>query len=231
MLTETEKLEKILLDGEGNEKLSGCQQSTDYLASGPPLYGLDHISNSDGVIRQRHKCCADTDSTAKNTTETLNNSDSSRKRKRTGFINQVNTRIDSSLPSHEILNATIDAYFSSTHHWIPFLHPFRFKKDMENPGKRSKLEIVLHAIVYSSIHRLGSDKTNITRAEIMHQTDVSRNTVVLKSMDSLTVENLQALVIVAFTSVSSSRHWKIDSDEFMRLSTDKLIKPGPLLGR
>ena len=112
----------------------------------------------------------------------------------------------SSLPSHEILSATIDAFFSSTHHWIPFLHPFRFRRDIEDPHKRARLEIILHAIVYASMHRLDLDNLAIQQSDIERQVELSRSTVILNALDSLTIENVQALIIVAFTAVSLPHH-------------------------
>ncbi|KAN0110702.1 Fungal specific transcription factor domain containing protein [Hyaloscypha variabilis] len=208
-----EVLEKILLDSEGNQKRAEDDHGCIYHASlllakelQPETGLLGRALHNDDSVRQSLQSCRDTDSIAKNTSETLDSDGPSRKRKRSRSRNRVQTPVDdnetsSSLPSHEILNVTIDAYFSSTHHWIPFLHPFRFRRDMEDPHKRPRLELILHAIVYASMHRLDLDMVNIKQTEVERQVELSRNTVILNALDSLTIENVQALVIVAFMAI------------------------------
>ena len=214
----SEVLEKILLDSEGNQKGSGNDHGCIYHASLllakelQPLTGtLGRVLNGADSASESLQPCTNTGSITNTTTETVQSDGLSRKRKRHGSRERASTPIGngetpSSLPSHEILNATIDAYFSSVHHWIPFLHPFRFRRDMEDPQKRPRLELILHAIIYASMHRLDLDSITVQQTEIERQVDLSRNTVILNALDSLTIENVQALVIVAFTAVSSLHH-------------------------
>jgi hypothetical protein len=83
---------------------------------------------------------------------------------------------------------------------------------MEDPHKRPRLELILHAIVYASMHRLDLDMVNIKQTEVERQVELSRNTVILNALDSLTIENVQALVIVAFMAVSSPHHGPTSTD-------------------
>jgi hypothetical protein len=214
VLIKTEVLEKILLDGEGNKKLPGNENGCIYHASLllakelQPQTGLfSRALNGDQNAREQLQSCADPDSLSKDTNQSPETNGPSRKRKRGGShepdqIPIGHDETSSCLPSHEILSATIDAFFSSTHHWIPFLHPFRFRRDIEDTHKRPKLEIILHAIVYASMHRLDLDQLDIQQSDIEHHVELSKNTVILNAFDSLTVENVQALIIVAFTAVS-----------------------------
>ncbi|KAH8762932.1 fungal-specific transcription factor domain-containing protein [Hyaloscypha finlandica] len=212
-----EVLEKILLDGEGNQKRSENEQGCIYHASillakelQPQTGLLGRALSGNHDARESLQCCRDSDSIAKDTTEPLENEGPSRKRKRGGSRNGGQTPTDgneapSSLPSDEILSTTIDVFFSSTHHWIPFLHPFRFRRDIEDPHKRTKLELILHAIVYASMHRLDLDNLNIEQSDIDRQVELSRNTVILNALGSLTIENVQALIIVASTAIISGQ--------------------------
>jgi hypothetical protein len=212
-----EVLERILLDGEGNQKRSENEHGCIYHASillakelQPQTGLLGRALSGNHDSRESLQCCRDSDSIAKDTTETLENEGPSKKRKRGGSRNGGQTPTDgneapSSLPSDEILSATIDVFFSSTHHWIPFLHPFRFRRDIEDSHKRTKLELILHAIVYASMHRLDLENLNIEQSDIDRQVELSRNTVILNALDSLTIENVQALIIVASTAVSLAR--------------------------
>lgn len=162
----TEVLEKILLDGEGNQKgpenEHGCIFHASLLLAKelqPQTGRLGRALKGDDSAQRSLLSCPDTDFNAKNTGETFESDGRPPKRQRTGSMN--GDYISSSLPSATILSATIDAFFSSTHHWIPFLHPFRFRRDIEDANKRPRLELILHAIVYASMHRLDLEDLNI----------------------------------------------------------------------
>jgi hypothetical protein len=55
------------------------------------------------------------------------------------------------------------------------------------------------------MHRLDLENLNIEKSDIERQVELSRNTVILNALDSLTIENVQALIIVASTAVSLAR--------------------------
>jgi hypothetical protein len=229
-------LEKIILNGDGNQKEVASDHSCIFHASlllakelQPQTGLLGRALNGDYIARQSLQSYSDADSITKNTTETLESDEPSRKRKRGGSMQgQTHTQEDTSnsLPSDDILRATIDAFFSSTHHWVPFLHPFRFRRDIEDPHRRPKLEIILHAIAYASMHRLDLESLNIQQSEMERQVELSRSTVILNALDSLTIENVQALIIVAFTAVSLLRLWSIMLTQIFRLPMDKFARRG-----
>jgi hypothetical protein len=56
------------------------------------------------------------------------------------------------------------------------------------------------------MHRLDLDNLAIQQSDIERQVELSRSTVILNALDSLTIENVQALIIVAFTAVSLPHH-------------------------
>jgi hypothetical protein len=62
--------------------------------------------------------------------------------------------------------------------------------------------IVLHAMVVASTRFVNADSYGLADEEVLSMVQRSRSTVVLNAMDDLSVENLQALVIVAFDDVS-----------------------------
>jgi Fungal specific transcription factor domain len=247
-----EVLEKILLDGEGNQKQPENEHGCIYHASlllakelQPQTGVLGRVLNGDQSSGKILQPCKDTDSFTKDTTETLESEGPPRKRKRIEPTERGQTLIDddddddndddeeevpSSLPSHGILNATIDAFFSSTHHWIPFLHPFRFRRAIGDPHKRAKLEIILHAIVYASMHRLDLEDLNIEQPDVERQVELSRNTVILNALDSLTIENVQALIIVAFTAVSLHILQSIVAHATIQIITGQVCKAWSIIG-
>ncbi|KFY91694.1 hypothetical protein V500_04513 [Pseudogymnoascus sp. VKM F-4518 (FW-2643)] len=108
------------------------------------------------------------------------------------------------LPPDDLINSLVDIYFCSIHPWIPILHVKQFRERMNNPAQRQKLTTIFHAIVSLCI-RFSNDP-RVSSAEVrMKYSTKSRQTVILQSMESFSVENLQALVICAFDTIGSGR--------------------------
>jgi hypothetical protein len=106
----------------------------------------------------------------------------------------------SSLPAPDLLEEIVDTYFERVHPWIPIIHETRFRRRMHNPDQRGSLVVILHAIVVAAI-RFTSNSA-VSQVEAESRARRSRSIVVLTAMDSLSVENLQALIIIAFDDVS-----------------------------
>lgn len=106
------------------------------------------------------------------------------------------------LPPDDLIDALVEIYFTNIHPWIPILHVRQFRERMKDPAQRKKLETIFHAIVSLCVRF--SDDPRLNSAEVRTQySKKSRNTVILQSMESFSVENLQALVICAFDTVRS----------------------------
>lgn len=105
----------------------------------------------------------------------------------------------------ELMGQLVEFYFDNFHHWIPILHVRRFRHQIQSAeGRRSAIHI-LHAIVAACIrfvHTPGLPDEG-TKARIAED---CRQKVVLSSMESFSVENLQAQVIVAFDTVRCLLH-------------------------
>jgi hypothetical protein len=198
-------LESLLLDVSGSRKpqlaFLDAQASTDYdnaegrasnyvfKANGtplPPIHQIDHP------------------------TETLSQGNSLGKRKhRTEDLEVSNQKLESwnedgllpPLPSPRLLQAIVNIHFQRVHHWAPILHQKRFQKKLENPDEREDLELLLHGLVSASIKYVKVEDFGVDQAEMERQICVSRNAVILKAMDIPSIENLQALVLVAFDLV------------------------------
>lgn len=106
-----------------------------------------------------------------------------------------------SLPPDDIVDSLVDIYFERIHPWIPMLHVTRFRRDMADTNRRRIHSSILHAITslcvrFSDDPRLGDARS---RAAFSKR---SRETVILQSMESFSVINLQALIICSFDTVS-----------------------------
>ena len=109
--------------------------------------------------------------------------------------------ISSRLPD-DLVDSLVETYFSLIHHWIPMLHVRHFREKLVVPSERKSMETILDAIVsvcsrFSNDPRLGDAEA---RAKVGKQT---RQKVILQSIESFSVENLQALIICAFDTVGN----------------------------
>jgi hypothetical protein len=131
------------------------------------------------------------------------------------------------LPPEELVDSLVEIYFANIHPWIPILHVKQFRERMAVASQRRKLASIFHAIVslcvrFSPDPRLSDSDIRNTYAKR------SRQTVILQSMESFSVENLQALVICAFDTVRSPTRYTFRLTGF-RLAADVGLPPGPSL--
>jgi hypothetical protein len=213
-------LEQILLDSNGNQKsqvspadVQGCVYHASLL-----------LANE---LRKDDNCssAAQTTSNLKaNSTNKLNcheqstfvfddakqGTTTSRKRKRShtdhaaldleGDISDDEDSL-SSLPSPKVLDVLVDTFCSVLHPWIPFLHLSRFKDQVADLESRPELRIIHHAIVAATMKHVAEDAVGMSRADMDRQVRFSKKVVLLNAMNSLTIENIQALIIIAFNNV------------------------------
>ncbi|KAI1474107.1 fungal-specific transcription factor domain-containing protein [Daldinia eschscholtzii] len=108
------------------------------------------------------------------------------------------------LPPRDLVDALVEIYFAKIHPWIPMLHVRLFRQRMAGENERSRLTTILHAIV-SLCSRFSDDARLGNAGEKLRNAKRSRQTVLLRSMESFSVENLQALIICAFDTLGSGR--------------------------
>lgn len=105
------------------------------------------------------------------------------------------------LPPVSFLEAAVEAHFQTVHHWIPILHETRFRAKFKDPIERQKLPILLHALLSASIKYVDFEAFGMRAQDVARQIRVSRRAVMSHAMESLSVQNTQALVIIAFDYV------------------------------
>lgn len=111
---------------------------------------------------------------------------------------------DSILPPADVVDRLIEIYFQQVHPWIPVLHTSSFKARMKDPTQRERLSTVLHAIT-SVCLRLDDSEYVRSLPDLKGYCLSCRHIVVLRSMETFSVQNLQALVIIAFDVIGSGR--------------------------
>ncbi|KAF9770880.1 hypothetical protein IL306_011509 [Fusarium sp. DS 682] len=144
----------------------------------------------------------------------------------------------SKLPPPGLLEEVINAYFILVQPWIPILHETRFRSRFYNHEQLPCLTVLLHAIVVAAIRFVDTDNQKLSETELETWTTRSRSIVLLSAMDGMSVENLQALSIIAFTDMGNgdmSRAWPIIGSltrtvEYLQLSVETNDRcQGPLL--
>jgi hypothetical protein len=131
-----------------------------------------------GVIRSRKRRCAEPDSTI-TPPLSLGTDDTARE-----IVFQV--------------------YFSHVHPWIPMIHEGRLRRRLQDKDEAKKLEFVVNAILLASSKYLEKTTVASQTLQVPNAAELSRirDQIVTSAMKGLSVENLQALVVVVFTDVS-----------------------------
>ncbi|UZP36671.1 hypothetical protein NXS19_004487 [Fusarium pseudograminearum] len=134
------------------------------------------------------------------------------------------TGSDPPLPSFEALESYIDTYFTHVHPWIPMLNQDRFRQRVEDPIESPKLMVILQAIVIVASRYL-PDQLGL---KAIWSVEKIREWTILRSMESNTLEGLQALIIIAFNDIGNGdadRAWALIASlsrtvEFLQLTMD-----------
>ncbi|KAL1968631.1 hypothetical protein VTN77DRAFT_1457 [Rasamsonia byssochlamydoides] len=121
------------------------------------------------------------------------------KKRRTGDDPMTTSSDDSSTspPSPHILEAIFGTYFSKIHPWLPCVHQPTFEARLENHGEAKKMEVLVHAMICATMRHVPLERLGITAEDRDRQIRISRDVVMRNAMADLSVENLQALIIVA----------------------------------
>ncbi|KAF2621348.1 hypothetical protein BU25DRAFT_482929 [Macroventuria anomochaeta] len=108
------------------------------------------------------------------------------------------------LPGAGVLEPILTAYFAHVHPWIPMIHQGRFFERLGDETQRDQLLIILHAMVLAA--------SKLVPGAAMHVCAHTRNWVICSAMNSLSLENLQALIILAFNDFgdgNAEKAWSI----------------------
>ncbi|KAJ0416895.1 fungal-specific transcription factor domain-containing protein [Aspergillus carlsbadensis] len=104
----------------------------------------------------------------------------------------------------DLLTQLVEFYFQNIHHWIPILHVRRFRHQIQSREGRDSAIYILYALIAVCI-RFVNDPRIPDEDRKARVAESCRQKVVLCSMESFSVENLQALVIIAFDTIARGR--------------------------
>jgi hypothetical protein len=114
------------------------------------------------------------------------------------------SKLDQAMIPPGLVDALVEFYFSHIHPWIPVLHVRQFRQRMRTPEERCKMSNILQAI--TSVCLRLSNHPWLGDADIRSRlAESNRQAVILQSLESFSVEGLQALIICAFDTIGSGR--------------------------
>lgn len=133
-------------------------------------------------------------------------SEQSCKRRRQDNAQDEDSQIDDapSLPSSDILEPILTAYFAHVQPWIPMIHQGRFFQRLADETQRDQLMIILHSMVLAA--------SKFVPGASMHIRAYTRSWVICNAMESLSLENLQALIILAYNDFgdgNAEKAWSV----------------------
>ncbi|KAH7391643.1 fungal-specific transcription factor domain-containing protein [Cadophora sp. MPI-SDFR-AT-0126] len=225
-------LEEIVLHGDGNQNQARSNV-------GPALRQDSRnslLQVSQVLINELQKISSS--SSAEEHPSTPNDDLKQRKRRRldTDSVFDAESSFDlgdgsdllSSLPKPEILNLIVEKYFSVLQHWIPFLHQKRFERHLSNPLKKERNAVVLHAITCATLRFVKDDDHGMSDQEVLNRVLHSRRVVMLTALSRPSMENLQALIIIAFDHIGRGdvdKAWSLIGSltrtvEYLRLTVE-----------
>ncbi|KAH7159461.1 hypothetical protein B0J13DRAFT_108654 [Dactylonectria estremocensis] len=112
------------------------------------------------------------------------------------------------LVGHDLLPALLDCYFQRVQPWIAVLHEANFRLKLQKPGGLKRLSVIIHAITVAALHFVRRHEQPLSPTEVSAQQKKSRTCIALTAMNELSVENMQALIILVFTDIGNGNSHK-----------------------
>ncbi|KAF7547513.1 hypothetical protein G7Z17_g7676 [Cylindrodendrum hubeiense] len=109
------------------------------------------------------------------------------------------------LADEKALEGVLQSYFNHVHPWIPIIHEGRFRKRLGDEVERDKLHLVLQSMMLVASRYLVDEDTSNSIPRSIEDSESYRDWVVSKAMKHLSVENLQALLIIAFNDIGNGQ--------------------------
>ena len=86
------------------------------------------------------------------------------------------------------------------------LHERRFRARLEEKDGSKDLIVLLHALIAVTLKHVDTDELGLSHQAVDQQINLSTDFVTLRTMESLSVENGQALVMLCFEHLGSGKY-------------------------
>ncbi|KAF4978139.1 hypothetical protein FZEAL_5437 [Fusarium zealandicum] len=159
------------------------------------------------------------------------------KKRRTEHLREVSpvvengpspAKMSQSLPPG-LVEEAVHQYFARIFYWIPMIHHPRFRDQVKDESGRVRVGIILDAMIAATLRFIDLSKYNLSPNDGVRIVEEKRNSVILSAMNSLSIESLQALIIVTFMKTGDgdlSKSWSTIASmsktvEYLSLTTEK----------
>lgn len=105
------------------------------------------------------------------------------------------------LPDDEVFSHVLEAYFIYIHPWTPVIHEGRLRRRLLDDCDREKLQLVIQSMILVTQPYIEDAETASHLATLINDAENTRDWLVSQAMKQPSVENLQALVILASNDV------------------------------
>ncbi|KAH8690626.1 fungal-specific transcription factor domain-containing protein [Talaromyces proteolyticus] len=101
------------------------------------------------------------------------------------------------LPGQDTLRKIVKTYFSIIHPWLPCVHQPTFERRLENLTPDDKLLVLVHGMICVTLRHMNIQEIGMDEAERDMHIRVSRDTMIKMAIFDMSIESLQALIILA----------------------------------
>lgn len=105
------------------------------------------------------------------------------------------------IPDDTVLSHVLEAYFIYLHPWTPIIHESRLRRRLVDDHQREKLQLVLYSMILVAGRYIEDGDTAAYLSQLVGEPENMRDWLVSQAMKQPSVENLQALVLVASDDV------------------------------
>jgi hypothetical protein len=119
----------------------------------------------------------------------------------TALLELEDVEIADHLPSQPLLVKVAEYFCTSFHHWIPYMHKQRLCDTVIGTRAESRSDLVLHALVAVTLRHMDRQVICMDEDDILRQTKVSRFVVETLALKNMSIESLQALILIVFDYV------------------------------
>lgn len=149
----------------------------------------------------------------------------------TSLLELENVDIAEHLPSQRLLVSLVEYFCTSFHHWIPYLHKKRLCDTVTGTRLEARSDLVLHALVAVTLRHMDRQSLDMEEDEILRQTKISRFIVETLALRTMSLESLQALVMIVFDRVSAiGQETVVHIPDSKQLSDGDVTSVWPLIG-
>jgi hypothetical protein len=97
----------------------------------------------------------------------------------------------------------IGSYFRRIQPWLSIIHEPSFRNRMQDEAEKKQLQTVLHAMIVAALRFVKQADKPLPAEFVEEQTTRSRREVILCTRNKTSIENVQALLIIAYVDIAN----------------------------